>query len=162
MAAAAAARIAGVPEDKIAAAVRTFKAVEHRLEFVAEIGGVRFYNDSKATSVDATMKAIDSFDGNLWVILGGKDKGSDYTALRDRLQRKAHAALLIGAAAEKIAVAAGRRDAAGARRERWSARSPIAWSQRAAGRYRAAGAGVLQLRSVSRATNIAGRFSKIW
>jgi UDP-N-acetylmuramoylalanine--D-glutamate ligase len=103
MAAAAASRIAGVPMEKIAAAVRTFKAVEHRLEFVAEIGGIRFYNDSKATSVDATMKALDSFDGNLWIILGGKDKGSDYTVLRERLQRKAHAALLIGAAAEKIA-----------------------------------------------------------
>ncbi len=103
MAAAAAAGIAGVPKSRIADAVRTFKAVEHRLEFVAEIGGVRFYNDSKATSVDATMKAIDSFPGGLWVILGGKDKGSDYTVLRDRLGRKAHAALLIGAAAEKIA-----------------------------------------------------------
>ncbi len=102
MAAAAAARIAGVPEDKIVEAVRTFKAVEHRLEFVAEIRGVRFYNDSKATSVDATMKAIDSFEGNLWVILGGKDKGSDYTALRDRLHAKAHAVLLIGSAAPKI------------------------------------------------------------
>jgi UDP-N-acetylmuramoylalanine--D-glutamate ligase len=103
MAAAAAAQIAGVSKPDIAAAVRTFKAVEHRLEFVAELNGVRFYNDSKATSVDATMKAIDSFDGNLWVILGGKDKGSDYTVLRDRLHRKARAALLIGAAAEKIA-----------------------------------------------------------
>jgi UDP-N-acetylmuramoylalanine--D-glutamate ligase len=103
MAAAAAAQIAGVSKPDIAAAVRTFKAVEHRLEFVAELNGVRFYNDSKATSVDATMKAIDSFDGNLWVILGGKDKGSDYTVLRDRLNRKARAALLIGAAAEKIA-----------------------------------------------------------
>lgn len=103
MAAAAAARIAGVPLAGIAAAVRTFKAVEHRLEFVAEINGVRFYNDSKATSVDATIKALDSFDGNLWVILGGKDKGSDYTVLRERLRRKAHAALLIGSAAEKIA-----------------------------------------------------------
>ncbi len=103
MAASAASKIAGVPMEKIAAAVRTFKAVEHRLEFVTEIGGVRFYNDSKATSVDATMKALDSFEGNLWIILGGKDKGSDYTVLRDRLQRKARAALLIGAAAEKIA-----------------------------------------------------------
>jgi UDP-N-acetylmuramoylalanine--D-glutamate ligase len=102
MAAAAAAEIAGVAKKDIVAAVKTFKAVEHRLEFVAEIDGVRFYNDSKATSVDATMKAIDSFPGGLWVILGGKDKGSDYTALRDRLQRKARAALLIGAAAEKI------------------------------------------------------------
>jgi UDP-N-acetylmuramoylalanine--D-glutamate ligase len=103
MAAAAAARLAGVSNADIAAAVRTFKAVEHRLEFVAEKNGIRFYNDSKATSVDATIKALDSFEGNLWVILGGKDKGSDYTVLRDRLHNKAHAALLIGAAAEKIA-----------------------------------------------------------
>ncbi|MES1262263.1 MAG: cyanophycin synthetase, partial [Acidobacteriota bacterium] len=103
MAAAAVARLAGVALPDIAAAVRTFKAVEHRLEFVDEIDGVRFFNDSKATSVDATIKALDSFDGNLWVILGGKDKGSDYTVLRERLRRKAHAALLIGSAAEKIA-----------------------------------------------------------
>jgi len=102
MAAAAAAQIAGVSKEKIVEAVRSFKAVEHRLEFVAEIRGVRFYNDSKATSVDATMKAIDSFEGNLWVIMGGKDKGSDYTSLRDRLHAKAHAVLLIGSAAEKI------------------------------------------------------------
>ncbi|MDP9054433.1 MAG: UDP-N-acetylmuramoyl-L-alanine--D-glutamate ligase [Acidobacteriota bacterium] len=103
MAAAAAADIAGISKAEIAAAVRTFKAVEHRLEFVAEIAGVRFYNDSKATSVDATVKAIDSFGGDLWIILGGKDKGSDYAVLRDRLRRKARAALLIGAASEKIA-----------------------------------------------------------
>jgi UDP-N-acetylmuramoylalanine--D-glutamate ligase len=103
MAAAAVAEIAGIAKAEIVAAVKTFKAVEHRLEFVAEISGVRFYNDSKATSVDATTKAIDSFGGNLWIILGGKDKGSDYTVLRDRLRRKACAALLIGAAAEKIA-----------------------------------------------------------
>lgn len=103
MAAAAAANLAGVSFETIAAAVKTFKAVEHRLEFVAEVGGVRFFNDSKATSVDATIKALDSFEGNLWVILGGKDKGSDYTVLRDRLHAKAHAALLIGSAAEKIA-----------------------------------------------------------
>lgn len=103
MAAAAVALIAGVSRDDIAAAVRTFKAVEHRLEFVTEIRGVRFFNDSKATSVDASIKALDSFDGGLWVILGGKDKGSDYTLLRDRLRAKAKAALLIGAAAPKIA-----------------------------------------------------------
>jgi UDP-N-acetylmuramoylalanine--D-glutamate ligase len=103
MAAAHVASIAGVPLEEIAAAVRTFKAVEHRLEFTAAISGVRFYNDSKATSVDAAMKAIDSFEGNLWVILGGKDKGSDYTVMRERLRSKAQAVLLIGAAAEKIA-----------------------------------------------------------
>ncbi|MDE3197098.1 MAG: UDP-N-acetylmuramoyl-L-alanine--D-glutamate ligase, partial [Acidobacteriota bacterium] len=102
MAASLAAKIAGVSQGDLAKAIRSFKAVEHRLEFVAEINGVRFYNDSKATSVDATIKALDSFEGNLWIILGGKDKGSDYTVLRERLHRKAHAALLIGAAAEKI------------------------------------------------------------
>jgi UDP-N-acetylmuramoylalanine--D-glutamate ligase len=103
MAAAHIARIAGVSVADIATAVRTFKAVEHRLEFTAEIAGVRYYNDSKATSVDAAMKAIDSFAGNLWVILGGTDKGSDYRVMRDRLREKANAVLLIGAAAEKIA-----------------------------------------------------------
>jgi UDP-N-acetylmuramoylalanine--D-glutamate ligase len=102
MAAAHVARIAGVTAQAIAAAVKTFKAVEHRLEFTEIINGVRYYNDSKATSVDAAMKAIDSFDGNLWVILGGTDKGSDYTVMRERLRSKAHAVLLIGAAAEKI------------------------------------------------------------
>jgi len=64
---------------------------------------VRYYNDSKATSVDAAMKAIDSFDGNLWVIMGGTDKGSDYTVMREKLREKAHAVLLIGSAADKIA-----------------------------------------------------------
>jgi UDP-N-acetylmuramoylalanine--D-glutamate ligase len=102
MAAAHAASIAGVSLPHIAAAVRTFHAVEHRLEFTAEINGVRYYNDSKATSVDAAMKAIDSFPGNLWVILGGTDKGSDYRVMREKLKAKAKAALLIGAAEEKI------------------------------------------------------------
>jgi len=103
MAAAAAARLAGAPLASIAAAVRTFKAVEHRLEFVRNLDGVDFYNDSKATSVDATLKALDAFSGGLWVILGGKDKGLDYAALRAPLAAKAHAALLIGSAAPKIA-----------------------------------------------------------
>ncbi|HUI56757.1 MAG TPA: UDP-N-acetylmuramoyl-L-alanine--D-glutamate ligase [Bryobacteraceae bacterium] len=98
----AAARV-GVARKAIAAAVRTFHAVEHRLEFVRKVSGIDFYNDSKATSVDATLKAIDAFSGGLWVILGGKDKGLDYSALRDPLTARAHAALLIGAAASKIA-----------------------------------------------------------
>ena len=93
----------GVPHAAIAAAVRTFRAVEHRLEFVRNISGVDFYNDSKATSVDATLKALDAFPGGLWVILGGKDKGLDYAPLRAPLAQKARAALLIGAAGPKIA-----------------------------------------------------------
>jgi len=103
LAASIAAARAGVGRDQIAAAVRTFRAVEHRLEFVRNVSGIDFYNDSKATSVDATLKAIDAFDGRLWVILGGKDKGLDYSLLRAPLAAKAHAAVLIGAAARKIA-----------------------------------------------------------
>ena len=105
MAAAAATRLAGASLASIAAAVRTFQAVEHRLEFVRKVDGVDYYNDSKATSVDATLKALDAFAGGLWVILGGKDKGLDYTLLRAPLAAKAHAALLIGAAAAKIGAA---------------------------------------------------------
>ncbi|MBS1828334.1 MAG: UDP-N-acetylmuramoyl-L-alanine--D-glutamate ligase [Acidobacteria bacterium] len=103
MAAAGAARLAGASPDGIRAAVRTFPGVEHRIEFVRELRGVRYYNDSKATNVDATLKAIDAFDGGLWIILGGKDKGSDYRPLAAALQGRCRAALLIGAAAEKIA-----------------------------------------------------------
>jgi UDP-N-acetylmuramoylalanine--D-glutamate ligase len=105
LAASVAASRAGVGHAEIAAAVKTFHAVEHRLEFVRTLNGVDFYNDSKATSVDATLKALDAFDGGLWVILGGKDKGLDYAPLRAPLAAKARAALLIGAAAAKIAAA---------------------------------------------------------
>jgi UDP-N-acetylmuramoylalanine--D-glutamate ligase len=102
LAASIAASRAGVPRDAIAAAVRTFHAVEHRLEFVRNLNGIDFYNDSKATSVDATLKALDAFAGGVWLILGGKDKGLDYSQLRGPLQAKARAALLIGAASGKI------------------------------------------------------------
>jgi UDP-N-acetylmuramoylalanine--D-glutamate ligase len=103
MAAAAATRLAGATLDQIRSAVMTFQAVEHRIEFVRRLHGVDYYNDSKATSVDATLKAIDAFEGGLWIILGGKDKGSDYTVMREPLRTSAKSALLIGAAAEKIA-----------------------------------------------------------
>ncbi len=102
LAAVAAARLAGADPVAIAKGVRSFAGVEHRLEFVAEFGGVRYYNDSKATNVDATLKALDAFPGRILIVLGGKDKGSDYTVLRMPLREKAILALLIGAAAEKI------------------------------------------------------------
>ncbi len=102
LAAAATTRLAGAPAKAIAKGVQSFAGVEHRLEFVAEIAGVRYYNDSKATNVDATLKALDAFPGRILIILGGKDKGSDYTALQKSLREKAILALLIGAAAEKI------------------------------------------------------------
>jgi UDP-N-acetylmuramoylalanine--D-glutamate ligase len=102
MAAAAMAYSVGATHAQIRDAVRTFPGVEHRLEFVREIGGVAWYNDSKATNVDATLKAIAAFDGGLWVILGGKDKNSDYAPLAAPLGEKARGVLLIGAAAQKI------------------------------------------------------------
>jgi len=96
------ARLAGVDAASIAKAVKSFAGVEHRLEFVADIRGVRYYNDSKATNVDATLKALEAFPGRILVILGGKDKGSDYTVLQKPLRERAILALLIGAAADKI------------------------------------------------------------
>src|ERR1700736_5242720 len=78
LAAVVATRLAGATVSAVVKGVRSFAGVEHRLEFVTEIGGVRYYNDSKATNVDATLKALDSFPGHILIILGGKDKGSDY------------------------------------------------------------------------------------
>lgn len=94
--------IAGVAPAKIRKAVAEFKAVEHRLEYVATINGVQYFNDSKATNVDATIKALESFPANIHIILGGKDKGSDYTVLKPLLKERAKRVYTIGAAAEKI------------------------------------------------------------
>jgi UDP-N-acetylmuramoylalanine--D-glutamate ligase len=102
LAAVVATRLAGAQPSQIAAGIRYFAGVEHRIEFVAQVQGVRYYNDSKATNVDATLKALESFPGRILVILGGKDKDSDYTQLRNALRKKAILALLIGAAADKI------------------------------------------------------------
>ena len=87
---------------RIRQAVHNFKAVEHRLEHVATIRGVEYYNDSKATNVDATIKALESFPANIHLILGGKDKGSDYTVLNDLLRQRVKRVYTIGAAAAKI------------------------------------------------------------
>jgi len=92
----------GVKPEQIRRAVQQFKAVEHRLEYVATIRGVDYYNDSKATNVDATIKALESFPANIHLILGGKDKGSDYSVLNDLLRERVKRVYTIGAAAEKI------------------------------------------------------------
>ncbi len=102
LAAVCAGALMGCAPDKIRQAVRDFKAVEHRLEFVATIRGVDYYNDSKATNVDATIKALESFPANIHLILGGKDKGSDYTVLNDLLRQRVKRVYTIGAAAAKI------------------------------------------------------------
>jgi UDP-N-acetylmuramoylalanine--D-glutamate ligase len=92
----------GCEPAKIRQAIQNFKAVEHRLEYVATIKGVEYFNDSKATNVDATIKALESFPKNIHLILGGKDKGSDYTVLNDLLRERVKRVYTIGAAAEKI------------------------------------------------------------
>ena len=83
-------------------AVAGFKAVEHRLEMVRKLDGVEYYNDSKATNVDATMKAVASFGGGIHLILGGKDKDSDYGLMAELLRERVKAVYTIGSAAEKI------------------------------------------------------------
>ena len=107
LASCAASYLAGAVPAAIAAGVKSFRGVEHRLEFVAEISGVQYYNDSKATNVDAAVKAVEAFPGPLVVILGGRDKGSPYTPLRELLHERARLALLMGEAAEKIAADLG-------------------------------------------------------
>jgi len=94
--------IAGCGPQQVRKAVGEFHGVEHRLELAATIQGIAFYNDSKATNVDATIKALESFPGNIHLILGGKDKGSDYTVLNPLLRERTKRAYLIGAAAAKI------------------------------------------------------------
>lgn len=96
------AKLAGVESEVIRATVATFKAVEHRLEFTREVDGVRYYNDSKATNVDATAKAVEAFVGGVHLILGGKDKDSDYATLASLLRERVKMVITIGTAAEKI------------------------------------------------------------
>ena len=102
LAAVCAARLGGIAAESIRASVKSFKAVEHRLEFVATVRGVEFYNDSKATNVDATKKALEAFKGGVHLILGGKDKNSDYMELSDLLRARCKVVYTIGSAAEKI------------------------------------------------------------
>jgi UDP-N-acetylmuramoylalanine--D-glutamate ligase len=102
LAAVCAGRLAGAAPAAIRNAIEKFKAVEHRLEFVATINGVEFYNDSKATNVDATMKAVAAFSAPIHLILGGKDKNSDYTLLSPLLRQHVRAVYTVGTAAAKI------------------------------------------------------------
>ena len=96
------ARLAGVEASVIRETVGAFRAVEHRLELVRVRDGVEFYNDSKATNVDAAMKAVASFAGGVHLILGGKDKDSDYGVMAALLRERVRVVYTIGSAAEKI------------------------------------------------------------
>jgi UDP-N-acetylmuramoylalanine--D-glutamate ligase len=107
MAASAMALLAGCPQRAVIESLRDFAGLEHRLEFVREIDGVRYINDSKGTNVGAVMKSIESFEGPVVLIAGGRDKAGDFSALRDLVSRKVKALVLIGESAEKIRGALG-------------------------------------------------------
>jgi UDP-N-acetylmuramoylalanine--D-glutamate ligase len=105
LAATVAARLLDVAPSRIRVSVRGFRGLEHRLEQVATIRGVSFVNDSKATTVDAALKALASFTRPVVLILGGKDKGSDFRPLRREVRRRVKSIVLIGAAKDKIRAA---------------------------------------------------------
>jgi UDP-N-acetylmuramoylalanine--D-glutamate ligase len=102
LAAVCAARLAKVAAESVRASVAGFRAVEHRLELVRKFNDVEYYNDSKATNVDAAMKAVASFPGGIHLILGGKDKDSDYRVMADMLKKRVKVVYTVGSAAEKI------------------------------------------------------------
>ena len=108
LAAAAAARLVGAGPDAVEEAVRSFRGVEHVLEPVAEIGGVAFFNDSKATNVEAARKSIEAFPGPLLVVMGGRYKGGDFHELSGPLSARGKAVLAIGEARPRIAEGLGR------------------------------------------------------
>ncbi|MBV1759317.1 MAG: UDP-N-acetylmuramoyl-L-alanine--D-glutamate ligase [Dethiosulfatibacter sp.] len=102
LAAALAAYLTGVDKSLIIETLRTFKGVEHRLEFVQEIGDIKFYNDSKGTNTDATIKAIQSFSQPINLILGGYEKGEDFTGLMKHLHSKVRSISVMGQTRDRI------------------------------------------------------------
>lgn len=102
LAVALATRVFGVTKEIIANTLHTFHGLPHRLEFIRMLDGVRWINDSKATNVDSVRYALGSFDSPIVLIAGGRDKDSDFTLLREEIQKKVRCVVLIGEAAEKI------------------------------------------------------------
>jgi UDP-N-acetylmuramoylalanine--D-glutamate ligase len=105
MAATLAGRVMGVSAASIRATLKNFKGVEHRLEFVRELDGVSYVNDSKATNVDAVWYALQSFSSPIVVLLGGRDKGNDYSRLMELVKKHVRAIVAIGESAEKVRAA---------------------------------------------------------
>ncbi|MEK6556417.1 MAG: cyanophycin synthetase, partial [Bdellovibrionota bacterium] len=92
----------GATHDAIQAVMNSFKGMAHRLEYVRKVGGVEFYNDSKATNVHSVKRALDAFDENIILIMGGKDTNLTYTSLAETIRRKVKSLILIGEAKERI------------------------------------------------------------
>jgi UDP-N-acetylmuramoylalanine--D-glutamate ligase len=94
--------LSGTAPESLEESIRKFPGVEHRIEFVAEMDGVQYFNDSKATNVDATIKSIEAFKGNILLIAGGRDKAGDFSALRSAVRERVIHIVTIGEAAEKL------------------------------------------------------------
>jgi UDP-N-acetylmuramoylalanine--D-glutamate ligase len=97
--------LCGVSPASLRATLRNFKGVEHRLEFVREHQGVRYYNDSKATNVDSVWYALQAFKAPIVLLLGGRDKGNDYTRLHELVRQRVKAVVAIGESADTVAAA---------------------------------------------------------
>ncbi|MHB1049169.1 MAG: UDP-N-acetylmuramoyl-L-alanine--D-glutamate ligase [Bacteroidota bacterium] len=102
MAAALAAHLTGVSSASIRSTLRNFKGVEHRQEYVREVNGISFINNSKATTVEAVEAALKSYDEPIVLIMGGKDKGNDYSTIRDLVKKKVKAIVATGYSADTI------------------------------------------------------------
>jgi UDP-N-acetylmuramoylalanine--D-glutamate ligase len=102
MAATLVAREHGASHEAIQRTIETFPGLPHRLEYVRKVGGVEFFNDSKATNVHAVMRALDAFDENVILIMGGKDTNLNFEPLKERIRRKVKNLILIGEAKERI------------------------------------------------------------
>jgi len=102
MAVIAAAKIFNLDNEKIEQALHSFEGVEHRLEPVRELEGVKFVNDSKATNVDSVWYALQSYSNPIFLILGGKDKGNDYNQIKDLVIEKVKKIYAIGSSADKV------------------------------------------------------------
>ena len=102
MAASAMALLAGCSLEAIIDSLREFPGLEHRLEFVREIEGVKYFNDSKGTNIGAVVKSIESFMNPMILIAGGRDKAGDFSLLKPLVKEKVKAVVLIGEAKDKI------------------------------------------------------------
>lgn len=107
LAACALAKACGVSADVMAETLRQFKGVEHRLEYVADINGVKYYNDSKATNPESAIVALQAFTEPVVLIAGGYDKGTDLSALMTAIKTHVRELILVGQAADRFAAAAG-------------------------------------------------------
>ncbi|PWT95273.1 MAG: hypothetical protein C5B53_11710 [Candidatus Melainabacteria bacterium] len=94
--------VLGLETKQIASALKEFKGLEHRLEYVDTVEGIRCYNDSKATNTDSAIKALEAFSEKIVLIAGGRDKGTDLTEFAKSVSAHAHSVILLGEAADRF------------------------------------------------------------